>query len=53
MGDHRDELVRIFQHEKYQIGFRMISVKFEKQDIRRGRETNISELCETVDSRPE
>ena len=52
-NDHRDELVRTFQDERYQVRFGMISVTFETEGISRARFGNLSEICNMVDGRPE
>lgn len=49
----RDGVVRTFQHEEYQVGFGMITIRFEKKYINPGLYINISELCEIVYGRPE
>ena len=51
--DHRDEFVRTFQDERYQVGFGMISVTFETEDIGRARFRHLSDICNMVDGRPE
>lgn len=39
-NDHCDEFVRTFQHEKYLVGFGLISVTFEKDHMSCSRHTN-------------
>lgn len=51
--DHCDVLVRVFTNLKYQVGFGMNLVTFDKDNIRRGRYTNISEFGEIVELKAE